>query len=311
MCHGPAWGMDEGHALTSQVGLDGLDGVGVGTAVSDTTASVFYGATPTALRRTRWESRYVVAVVVTDVLAVVGVVLIGYRLGLGSYVPQFGVSPGMGIIAGVLMIGGLLASRSWDPGVLGQGAEEFSRLIRAVVMSAVALGLLGLAFTGDRRPAMGVRSDTAGWPDRLPLPDDAARQDPQAAAAKVAACCRCSLSGPRTRSSTSSTGPDVTSAAAGSSPASARRPASRRTAPTSSWASPCSVTWTPLRTPRVRATTGWSPSVRRPAGRPSVSTNSPGTWRTSPRSWSWIRASWRWPVRACTSTRLTASRCCG
>ncbi len=88
-----------------------------------------------------------VAVVITDVLAVCSVVLLGYLLGLGSYVPQFGVSPGVGLIAGVFMVGGLLASRSWDPGVLGQGSEEFSRLIRAVVISAVALGLLGLAFT--------------------------------------------------------------------------------------------------------------------------------------------------------------------
>ena len=100
-----------------------------------------------ATRRTPWESRYVGAVVVTDVLAVCGVVLLGYVLGLGSYVPQFGVSPGVGIISGILMIGGLLVSRSWDPQVLGQGSEEFSRLIRAVVISAVALGLLGLAFT--------------------------------------------------------------------------------------------------------------------------------------------------------------------
>ena len=33
----------------------------------------------------------------------------------------------------------------WDPRVLGQGSEEFSRVLRAVMTSAVVLGLLGLA----------------------------------------------------------------------------------------------------------------------------------------------------------------------
>jgi len=98
-------------------------------------------------RRTRWESQYVAAVVIADLVAVVAVVLLGYVLGLGSYVPQFGVSPGVGIIAGIFMVGGLLVSRAWDSQVLGQGAEEFSRLIRAIILSAMALSLLGLAAT--------------------------------------------------------------------------------------------------------------------------------------------------------------------
>ena len=76
------------------------------------------------------------AVIATDVVAVSVAVLLGYLLGLGSYVPQFGVSPGVGILSGILLIGALLASRSWDPRILGQGSEEFSRLIRAVVTSA-------------------------------------------------------------------------------------------------------------------------------------------------------------------------------
>ena len=72
-------------------------------------------------------------------------VLIGYQLGLGTTVPQFGdVSPGVGIVAGAMMLCALLVCRAWDPRVIGQGSEEFSRLIRAVVTSAVGLGLLGL-----------------------------------------------------------------------------------------------------------------------------------------------------------------------
>jgi len=133
--------------VTSHIDLDGLDGVGVEPIRNGRQAYAGYSAAPTPVRRTRWESNYVLAVVVTDVVAVCIAVVLGYVLGLGNYVPQFGVSPGVGIISGVLMIGALLASRAWDPGVLGQGSEEFSRLIRAVVTSAVVLGLLGLAFT--------------------------------------------------------------------------------------------------------------------------------------------------------------------
>ncbi len=132
--------------MTSQFDLRATDLPGTGHHLDAARpARPAVGAVP--VPRTTWESRYVASVIVTDTVAVVLVVVLGYVLGLGSYVPQFGVSPGVGIIAGVLMIGGLLVSRAWDVGVLGQGVEEFSRLIRAIVISAVVLGLLGLAFT--------------------------------------------------------------------------------------------------------------------------------------------------------------------
>jgi exopolysaccharide biosynthesis polyprenyl glycosylphosphotransferase len=83
----------------------------------------------------------------SDLLSITISVVVGYYLGLGSWVPQFGeVAPGVGILAGLLMVCGMLVSRAWDTRILGQGAEEFSRVIRAVVISAVTLGLLGLAF---------------------------------------------------------------------------------------------------------------------------------------------------------------------
>ena len=104
-------------------------------------------ATGTWLARDRWENRYLVAAVVNDLLAIAACVLFGYGLGLGSEVPQFGhVAPGVGILAGCLLVAGLFVSRAWDVRVLGHGADEFSRMIRAVVIGAVALGLLGLAF---------------------------------------------------------------------------------------------------------------------------------------------------------------------
>lgn len=102
-----------------------------------------WGATP---QRYGWETRYMAAAITLDCLAIAISVFVGYELGLGSHVPEFGdVSPGVGIVAGTLTVCALIVTRAWDPRVLGHGSEEFSRLIRAVVTSAVTLGLLGLA----------------------------------------------------------------------------------------------------------------------------------------------------------------------
>jgi exopolysaccharide biosynthesis polyprenyl glycosylphosphotransferase len=99
-----------------------------------------------APRRLRWEIRYAVAVALADVVAISVAVLVGYVLGLGKWVPQFGeVAPGVGVLAGTLMVSALVVCRVWDPRILGQGAEEFRRLVRAVVSSAIVLGGLGLA----------------------------------------------------------------------------------------------------------------------------------------------------------------------
>jgi exopolysaccharide biosynthesis polyprenyl glycosylphosphotransferase len=100
-----------------------------------------------APRRARWETRYRALVITADLLSITVVVVLGNVLGYGTTIPWLGdVSPGVGILAGLFMLAGLLLCRAWDARVLGQGAEEYSRLIRAVVTSAVALGLLGLGF---------------------------------------------------------------------------------------------------------------------------------------------------------------------
>lgn len=96
--------------------------------------------------RDRWETRYLAATIAVDVIAITISVVVGYVLGLGSHIPQLGdVSPGVGVVAALLMLGSLVACRAWDPRVLGQGSQEFSRFLRAVITSAVLLGMLGLA----------------------------------------------------------------------------------------------------------------------------------------------------------------------
>ncbi|WP_308257363.1 sugar transferase [Pseudonocardia lacus] len=98
------------------------------------------------LRRERWEVRYRALVIGSDVSSVAAAVIAGNLLGFGTTIPWLGhVAPGVGILAGLLAVLGLVLCRAWDGQVLGQGAEEFSRVIRGVTTSAVALGLLGLA----------------------------------------------------------------------------------------------------------------------------------------------------------------------
>ena len=65
-------------------------------------------------------------------VAILIVVAIGHILGLGDYAPKFGgkISPALGLVATALTALALVLTRAWDQRVLGQGSEEFSRLIR-------------------------------------------------------------------------------------------------------------------------------------------------------------------------------------
>ncbi|GEL20052.1 sugar transferase [Pseudonocardia asaccharolytica] len=100
-----------------------------------------------SLTRPRWETRYARLVVGGDLLAVAIAVLVGHLLGLGNYLPLFGgsTSPSLGIGSGLITVTGLFVTRAWDPRILGQGSDEFSRVLHALVASAVVVGLGGLA----------------------------------------------------------------------------------------------------------------------------------------------------------------------
>ena len=93
-----------------------------------------------------WQKRHLLATVLSDTASVIAVVVLGYMLGLGTTVPWLGnISPGVGVIGGTFALVGLLINRAWDSQVLGQGAEEFRRVLRGMATGAISLGLLGLA----------------------------------------------------------------------------------------------------------------------------------------------------------------------
>jgi hypothetical protein len=83
-------------------------------------------------------------VAASDLMSVL-VVVIGHLLGLGNY--GFGglISPQLGLVITALTALSLVMAQAWEPRVLGQGSEEFTRLIRGFVTAAVVLGLAGLA----------------------------------------------------------------------------------------------------------------------------------------------------------------------
>lgn len=102
---------------------------------------------PARALSTGWEGRYARKVLAADLLAISAVVPAGILLGLGTNDLNFGtrVSPGLPLLSALLTVLCLFLARAWEPAVLGHGAEEFSRLVRAVTASAVLVGMGGLA----------------------------------------------------------------------------------------------------------------------------------------------------------------------
>jgi exopolysaccharide biosynthesis polyprenyl glycosylphosphotransferase len=94
-----------------------------------------------------WRNRYTRAVVISDLTVVVLAALGGTLARLGEHSHLFGdeTSVPLATASAVLVVSALAAVRCWDERILGQGSEEFSRLIRAFAGAAIALGLLGLA----------------------------------------------------------------------------------------------------------------------------------------------------------------------
>jgi exopolysaccharide biosynthesis polyprenyl glycosylphosphotransferase len=96
---------------------------------------------------TSWQRKFAFAVAGTDLLVIAFFSVLGALIGFGEGTSDHGTSP-WGLALGTMLLLGLtlLACRAWDPRVLGQGSEEWSRLMRSFVSAAILLGLGGLAF---------------------------------------------------------------------------------------------------------------------------------------------------------------------
>ena len=90
-----------------------------------------------------WESRYRRAVVLADVVLIAICLRVGLVLTDGSLAGHLpGALAGM---TAVVLVGSLVGCRVWEQRILGQGADEFRRLVNAFALAAVALGLTALA----------------------------------------------------------------------------------------------------------------------------------------------------------------------
>jgi exopolysaccharide biosynthesis polyprenyl glycosylphosphotransferase len=101
--------------------------------------------------RPRWQASLARTALISDLVVILVAATTGFLLGVGD--PGFEqaerVSLVLAVISVVGVIFGLAAFRCWDQRILGQGSEEFNRLIRAYITCVVVLGLVGLAFMVD------------------------------------------------------------------------------------------------------------------------------------------------------------------
>ena len=99
----------------------------------------------------RWEQAYRGVVTLTDLIIIAVSLRLGLMLTDGSlagHLPGF-----IAAVTAAILFGSMVACRVWAPRVLGQGAEELRRLVKAVALAAVVLALTALAFdVGYFRP---------------------------------------------------------------------------------------------------------------------------------------------------------------
>ncbi|MET0188124.1 MAG: sugar transferase, partial [Pseudonocardia sediminis] len=93
----------------------------------------------------RWQRRFSAMVAVSDVATIAVVVTVCVFVGLPGFEAGDRARIASGLLAAALMVVALPLSRAWDGRVLGQGATEFIRLGRAVLLADIALAFGGLA----------------------------------------------------------------------------------------------------------------------------------------------------------------------
>jgi len=81
-----------------------------------------------------------------DSLIMVVVLAFGVWVGFGNTANNAVLARLIGAGTAVCFVACVVATRAWEPGLLGRGSEEFSRLMRSVASCAVLVGIVGLAF---------------------------------------------------------------------------------------------------------------------------------------------------------------------
>ena len=108
---------------------------------------------------TSWQAKFALAVAASDLIILAVSAVLGALVGFGAGTGDRGTNPWALALVSVLLVPITLgAARAWDPRVLGQGSEEWSRLMRGYVTAAILLALAGLVLerTGVRPWVFGI-----------------------------------------------------------------------------------------------------------------------------------------------------------
>ena len=118
----------------------------VGTLAGRNGVAEYRPARTDRTARPRWETRYALAVTGSDLLIMMCALAIGVWVGFGNTATDFHLASLIAAGTAPCFVACMVATRAWEPGLLGRGSEEFSRLMRSVASSAVLVGIVGLAF---------------------------------------------------------------------------------------------------------------------------------------------------------------------
>jgi exopolysaccharide biosynthesis polyprenyl glycosylphosphotransferase len=97
----------------------------------------------TAVPPPRWEIRYAQVAAVSDLMAMA--LSLGFHKLWGAWPGYDHARIAFGLAIMALTVIALGFAGAWEPSVQGQGSEEFSRLLRALITLGVVVGLIGLA----------------------------------------------------------------------------------------------------------------------------------------------------------------------
>ncbi|MCD2196163.1 sugar transferase [Actinomycetospora endophytica] len=103
--------------------------------------------TPARIRT--WRTLLVRAVVTADLGIIVAVCAVAIALGVAVRSWDISTAAAFSCIGAGVALTMMAAMRCWDAQVIGQGAEEFNRLVRAFLGASLVLALVGYLFKAD------------------------------------------------------------------------------------------------------------------------------------------------------------------